>query len=175
MLWLRKILRAVFAPFLTHFSWWYGKKRGQRACIVLVPDFTNILTAFFLACFFILPYTSLRTLAIAAIALLFSPLILTGLLWVSAERILFIRLFCGLPYWFHRIGKDQIFTLYEAWEDPVPTGVAFESASKEGLHIGGVRSALPIYHFVGQTLAQLGWQQDTHGWNAPKNADVTQN
>lgn len=167
MLWLGKILRKLFAPLIACFNWWYGKKQGNNSCLVLVPDSMNIFFVF-LASTYLLPYTSMKTITFCSLALLFSPFILTGLLWVSAEKIFFLRLCCGIPYWCNWVERGQIFTLYEAWEDPAPSGVAFEdpNSDREPLHIGGVQSALPIYHFVGQTLAQMGWQQDIHGWRA---------
>ncbi|WP_210283262.1 hypothetical protein [Massilia sp. Dwa41.01b] len=97
-------------------------------------------------------------------ALLLSPFFLLTVLLIRGEQVRVLRMFAVLPYWIHSIPVEAQFELYEAWEDPAPTGVAFGSLATDFLHLGTAASADPLYRHVSGLLERAGWQPTAMGW-----------
>lgn len=77
------------------------------------------------------------------------------------------RLFCFVPYWVHRVPIGSRFDLNEAWGDPAPSGVAFETSAADSLHLGTSSSADPLFRHLSQVLEKAGWRQTVLDWELP--------
>jgi len=114
----------------------------------------------------LLPYLGWKWIAVYCAGVLLSPAVLLNLVLVSEKSVLVLRLAAFMPYWWHRIPAGARFELYEAWEDPAPTGVAFDYRSDrtDPLHLGTSRSAESLYAHLGGLLENAGWMQNSLGY-----------
>jgi hypothetical protein len=106
---------------------------------------------------------------IYCVALLLSPFMFLAVLGVNGNDVKVVRLFALVPYWVHRVPSKAKFELYEAWEDPAPTGVAFEASAygADPLHLGTSLSAAPLFAYVGELLGRAGWKRTAFGYESP--------
>jgi hypothetical protein len=146
----------IFRPFVRLFAWWLTVNLGRGGRAVLLPDSMAIFFAF-LIYGMALPYFNLwRYVPWAVAALLVSPFALSCAVWALDREVRVVRLFLGVPYWIHRVPRDAVLELFEAWEDPSPSGIAFESKGyRDPLHLGTSRSAGALYEQVGSMLDAL--------------------
>jgi hypothetical protein len=110
-------------------------------------------------------------------ALVLLPGMLTNLVVIRGPEVSVVRIVGCVPYWRHRVPGDARFDLFEAWEDPAPTGVAFEARSygADPLHLGTGTSARALYEHIGTALSSAGWKRGSLGYERPGavRADVT--
>lgn len=166
---LRRLLLGLVWPFSLLrplFCWWVPIRFGSIGHAVLMPDSLVIWMVFF-AGVWLLPYLGWKFIPAFCAILIVAPGVSLTLVWVSDSRVLVVRLVACIPYRWNRIPDNATFDLYEAWEDPAPTGVAFEYKSAKTVHFGTVRSAESLYAHVGGLLESVGWKQTSLGYRRP--------
>lgn len=172
---LKKVVRSIllgiawiFQPVLRLFGWWLPLNYGPFRNGVLLPDSMAIAVVFFVG-MLVAPYGGWGGFTIYALAVMASPFFLLNFVQVNNSEARVIRLFGILPYWFHRVPIDAKFDLYEAFEDPAPTGVAFEASSSSAyeLHLGTARNAAALFAYVGSLLSSAGWKRTSLGYEHP--------
>lgn len=162
---IRAHIRRCLRPIGGFFCWWYPF-RYRQTFAVLLPDGMAIFTAA-LAGIWLIPYVGFTYTWLYILMLLLSPFVfLTGIL-IQGPEVKIIRLFGPIPYWVHEVPAQAKFDLYEAWEDPAPTGVGFGVDPSDPIHFGTTRSAEPLFRHVGEILGKAGWQHTAFGWQRP--------
>ncbi|MES2902399.1 MAG: hypothetical protein V4723_21910 [Pseudomonadota bacterium] len=96
--------------------------------------------------------------------LLASPFVFLVAILVEGQEVKIVRMFGPIPYWIHKVPARAKFDLYEAWEDPAPSGVGFGIDPSNPIHLGTTASARPLFRHVGDILRQSGWRQTAFGW-----------
>ncbi len=157
-----------FRPLMRLFCWWTPLSVGPLRNAALLPD----SMAIFLSIgggVWVLPYFGWVYASVYCVAVLLSPVALLNLVLVRESEVFVFRLVAFVPYWRHRIPADAKFDLYEAWEDPAPTGVAFEAKSygADPLHLGTSRSAEALFSYLGGLLENAGWKRGVLGYKHP--------
>lgn len=152
-------------PVASLFCWWRPFCYRQIAG-VLLPDTMTIFTVAFggLALLF---YVGWNFVWIYCLMLLVSPFVFLATLLIQGPDVKVVRFIGPLPYWIHAIPAEAKFDLYEAWEDPAPTGVSFAVGATDTLHLGTIASAESLYRHVGEILEKAGWRQTALGWERP--------
>jgi hypothetical protein len=159
----------LFAPVLRLYGWCVPFRFGPIRNAVLLPDSMAVLMAM-VSGICIWPIFGLAFPQSLLVALVLIPGVLLMLVRVKDGEVSVLRLVGFIPYWRHRIPGEAKFSLYEAWEDPAPTGVAFEARSyRTPLHLGTTRSARTLFERVGNLLATAGWKKATLGYEHPGN------
>jgi hypothetical protein len=97
--------------------------------------------------------------AVLCVALVVLPFTLLSLVRIRNGEVLELKLFLFIPYWLTRVPPGSEFDLYEAWEDPAPTGVAFtfNKPNDKYLHLGTSGNATALLHTIGEILIEQGW------------------
>jgi hypothetical protein len=159
-----------FRPLVLLFCWWMPLKLARIHNAVLLPDSMAVLFVV-VGGISLVPFFGLKLSYIPAciVVFLFSPLVLLNLVHVRGPEVFVYRLIAFLPYWRHRIPVDAKFDFFEAWEDPAPTGVAFEADSykNDPLHLGTAESAEPLFLYLGGLLESQGWQKESFSYKRP--------
>ena len=150
---VRTIFSYAFRPFIQLFNWWTKFSLPNGTTFFVLPDSTAIfmivLTPIYL--FALLPSP------IYFVALFIAPLFLS-LVMINKGRVLIIKMFICIPYWFTRIPKDSEFEIYESFGATVAEGVAFTLTTKQDyLHLGTVKTAYALEKALGETLKNQGW------------------
>jgi hypothetical protein len=173
---MRKILieasaavRYAFEPIARWFSWWRGWKSNRFGVVVVAPD--NFAWLFVLmAPLPVWPAIMLsKYYLFLLLALPLYPVLFTSAVVIGSVHVRWFKCFFFIPYWTRKMPADAKFSLFEAWEDPAPSSVAFESDSRRTfgdphfcIHFGSARSAGSLYSFIGSALKQVGWVE-LHG------------
>jgi len=152
-------------PLISLFCWWWPFGYRKNA-IVLLPDSTAIFMVAF-GGLSLLPYLSWNFFWLYCLTLLVSPFVFLAALLIQESEVKVVRLFGPMPYWIHKIPAEAKFDLYEAWEDPAPSGVSFGSSAANTLHLGTTASAEPLYRYIGEILEKAGWTKTVLGWQRP--------
>jgi hypothetical protein len=156
------------------FCWWMPLNVGPIRNAVLLPDSMVIFMGAAIVAMFV-PYLVWANIWIYSVVVLLSPGFLLTLVLVRERDVFVFRLIAFIPYWRHRIPADAIFSLYEAWEDPAPSGVAFEAESygANPLHLGTSRSARPLFSYIGSLLESAGWKSGPFRYEQPSSSTNT--
>lgn len=174
---LRRLLLGIAAicrPLRYLADWWLPIRSGPLRNSVVIPDSMAI---FFVAIggIWLPPYVGISWsyVTLYLVALLFSPAVLLTLVRVGGNGVCVYRLVAFIPYWWHQIPHDAKFDLYQAWEDPAPTGVAFEARSygADPLHLGTSGSAESLFAYLGSLLVAAGWRKVSFGYEHPCRID----
>ena len=116
-------LAAAIAPF---YSWHFALPVGGRCVVVVVPDsgwFT--IVALFIFSYFLIPAPALMILGLM-VAVALSPLFVWQVVVVAPRLTWIARTLFLVPCWLSQVTAEVRGELYEAWEDPAPTGVGFD-------------------------------------------------
>jgi hypothetical protein len=169
---MRQGLRHQAALALRYLSdrcdWWQERRAGEKH-IFLVVDMEAVFTLFMLVLnlpFFIGCIEHFFTTFFALLlALLMSPFILSARLCICKGRVSAWRCLLFIPYWKIRLPKPARFDLYEAYEDPAPSGVAFDAGDEayRYVHFGSANSAHALYAAIKAALLAQGWTEGRFG------------
>lgn len=165
----------VFEPIVRWFSWWKSWRSKRLGVVVVVPDNFAWLFLMLAPLIGFPAMLASRYYLFLLPALPLYPILFTAVLSINADRVRWFKCFLFIPYWTRKIPADAKFSLYEAWEDPAPSGVAFESNSRRTfgdssycVHFGATQSASDLYSFVGSALKQVGWVEAHGEFKKPK-------
>ena len=117
-----RFLAAAIAPF---YSWHLTLPIGRRCTVVIVPDsaWFTIMACLVFSLFLIPAPLSIIVGFVALVAL--SPLYVWQAVIAIPHRTWIVRTLFLVPCWATRVPAGAHAELYEAWEDPAPTGVGF--------------------------------------------------
>ncbi len=165
---IHAILRAGLSWIGRLFGWWCPLRLG-RAHIVVLPDHMSILMLA-LAGFHLVAFAGWHGMLSFCGALLLSPFLCLTLVHVTRSDVRVLRCLLFVPYWIRTVPEDAWFDVYDSWDDPAPTGIAFTPAQGRGkpLHLGTTATAWPLYHHVSAILEHFGWERALSGWRRPQ-------
>ncbi|HEY8102344.1 MAG TPA: hypothetical protein VIF82_16520 [Burkholderiaceae bacterium] len=157
---LGRALGRIFRPITILFGWW-RQFNVAGATYFVMPDSMAIFMVL-LAPVTIFPWIYLQSIQVTIFAILISPFALLSVTKIKNDGVVHIRFLFFVPYWFTRIPRGSRFELYEAWEDPAPSGVAFELPHKSGeyLYLGTATTAVNLAAAMSTALI-------SHGWDVP--------
>lgn len=158
---LGRLLGLIFRPLMIPFRWWFSHNFASGAVVFVLPDSMAIFMVFYGIGFIGLPFWRVDIGLILAFVFL-SPAVLLNFLHVKDGRVLFVRTFLCIPYWVVRIPAGSHFEQFEAWEDPAPSGVAFEYGTTT-IHLGTAHTAAALDRAIGAALGGQGWRRESLG------------
>lgn len=165
---LGKGIAWVFRPLQTCFGWSVSWRLSATQTVVLLPDATAAFLVMLSCMWLITTFGGWQLFYAALAAVALSPCLLNAVV-VSEQGVYVFRLFAFIPYWRHSVPATATFELSEGWEDPAPTGVAFDATpyGRDPLHLGTSTSAEKLFAQVGTLLEAVGWQRGTFGYTLP--------
>lgn len=149
-------------PIGSLFCWWHSFQYRQTSAVLLPDGMAIFMTA--LAGMWLIPYLGWTFAWLYIPMLLVSPFVFLAVILIQGPEVVIVRFFGPIPYWIHKVPAEAKFDLFEAWEDPAPTGVGFGIDPYNPIHLGTTPSAEPLFRHVGKILGKSGWRKTAFGW-----------
>lgn len=149
------VLRPVTWPYGL---WWQFRRRDGTTFFVMPDTFALLLVMVATGTFF--PPLLWRYMWAVPAVVFIAPFMMLSVLRIRRGEVTHFKTFLLVPYWRSRVPAGSQFDLYDAWEDPAPSGVAFTlpPCAGEYLHLGTPGNAQALYQAVFEALKTQGWR-----------------